>query len=130
MEDTSDQNAAAAFDAAEVPFPAHSEPRESDLRLQRIRDYATESLAKLGPLEANLGLVNSDLMNMAYRLKQAIEKAMETAEELEDFEVLLPAIDKFQMLAKQIDRFTQLELRVRNAHPVDKTAVTSAMVHS
>ena len=120
MDDNTELNATNAVNVLEVPQPAQTGSQPEDLRQRRILDYATESLAKLGPLEANLGLINSDLMGMAYRLKQAIEKAMEPAAKLEDFENILPAIENFQKLARQIDRFAQLELRVRNSQSADK----------
>jgi hypothetical protein len=85
----------------------------ADPRLRRIRDYLKEALVRENALEANLAVVNSDLMWMGYALKQAIEAAMAAAPAgLDHFERLAPAIDSYLRVARQVDRFATLGLRV------------------
>lgn len=86
---------------------------EVDRRLQRIRDYLDEALAKDNALAANLGAAASDLMLLGYQLKQAIDAALaEAPVALDRFEQLLPAIDYYLRINKQVDRMTQLDLRL------------------
>lgn len=87
-------------------------PALTDLRAERIRQYASEALRRVDALDANLGAVNADLLNMAYWLKQAIQQAMQAGPEAwMECEELLPAIESFLKVTKQIERFAKLETR-------------------
>jgi hypothetical protein len=95
-----------------------------DLRLRRIRDFLDEALAKDNALEANLGAINSDLMVMAYQLRDAIDDALaEGSGALDDFRNLVPALGSYLGIIKQIDRFAQLELRVAGARAVARKSM-------
>ena len=101
----------------------------ADPRLQRIMDYLREALARDSALEANLGAVNSDLLMMGYRLKQAIDEAMAaTPAALEQFQRLMPAIDSYLRLTKQIDRLAQLSLRLASPREAAQAARNGARV--
>jgi hypothetical protein len=83
-------------------------------RMQRIADYLAACLSNANALEANLGIVNSDLLLIAFRLKQTIDQAQESgAKSLEELDYLLPAIETYLQITKQIDRFSRLELKLK-----------------
>ena len=81
------------------------------MRLEKIQEYLRHSLGKVDPLEANLGAVSADLMQMALRLKEAIEADL-GARQLDHFEKLMPAIDAYLRVTRQIDRLASLDRRL------------------
>jgi hypothetical protein len=97
--------------------PGEPAPGESgDRRLERVRDYLHESLAKADALAANLGAATSDLMLYSYRLHEAIAAEMAEAPlSLEQLEHLRPAVDAYLRITRQIDRFAHLDLRLSAA---------------
>lgn len=104
---------------------ASSEENESDVqpvdaREQRIADYVTESLAKDDPFEANLGVVNADLMLIAHRFRHVLEEVMqqppETLAEMSEF---MPGVDNYLKVVKQVDRFSQLAVKLRGGSVKD-----------
>jgi hypothetical protein len=103
----------AAGPAAVAETVCGDEDRPHDPRYQRIVDYLNTALAIEDPLAANVAATNSDLMLMAYRLKQAIATAMEmTPAALEEFEKLMPAVDSFLRITRQVERFAKLNLQL------------------
>jgi hypothetical protein len=86
-------------------------------REQRIADYVAESLAKDDALEANLGILNADLMLIAHRFRHALDEALqqppETLAEMAEF---MPGIDGYLRVVKQIDRFSQLALKLQGTN--------------
>jgi hypothetical protein len=85
-----------------------------NLRDQRIADYLNDALSKPDPFEANLGIVNADLMQIAHRLQQVLNEAMqqppETLAEMAEF---MPGLDGYLRVVKQVDRFSQLALKLQ-----------------
>ena len=69
----------AASPAAVAEAVPHDDDLSDDPRYQRIVDYLNTALAIQDPLASNVAAVNSDLMLMGYRLKQAIAAAMASA---------------------------------------------------
>ena len=133
MEERVEQHVAADGAQGEGrPAPGAAAPPAgdgADRRLQRIMDYLREALARESALEANLGAVNSDLLIMGYRLKQAIDEAMAaTPAALEQFQRLMPAIDSYLRLTKQIDRLAQLSLRLASPREAAQAARNGARV--
>lgn len=93
--------------------PTSSERRRNP-RLQRIRDYQREALANPDALAANLGAVNADLMQIAYRLLKATNAAFaQSANPLEDFTALLSALNVSSQLTRQIHRLAEFDERRR-----------------
>ena len=92
------------------------EKATADLRLQKIEQLQSESVAKSDPLEANLGAASGGLLRMGYRLEQAIEGALvNLPSPFERFERLVPAIDMYLKVMRQADRFVQLGQRHRSS---------------
>ena len=95
-----------------------------DLEMRRIQDLLAESLALPNAFAANLGAQNSGLRKMAYRMQQAIEKALDQGPaELEEFEDVMPAIETLLKITKQVDRYSQLSMKLEEAQ-----AAMSALV--
>ena len=84
------------------------------IREQRIADYVAESLANDDPFEANLGVVNADLMLLAHRFRHVLEGAMQQSPEtLADMAECMPGVDSYLKVVKQIDRLSQLKVKLR-----------------
>lgn len=103
--------------AERVDDPANSTSecatRGTALRSQRIADYLNASLTTSDALQANLGVVSTDLLVIAFHLKQVIEEALQEGPgALEEHEHLGPAIDQYLRIAKQFDRFAQLTVKL------------------
>jgi hypothetical protein len=107
-----DRDSAAAPRDPLDPRASGAAPGEVDSRSRRIDDLLKEALAKKCPLEANLGVVNSDLMRLEYGLNQLIVKAMAQPAALEHMSHLMPALDSFLRVVKQIERYAQLDRRL------------------
>jgi hypothetical protein len=91
-----------------------SDDANCDLRLDRITEYVSEALAAADPLAANVGVINGDLMHMAYALRQGLAEALQQPpESLLAMSEAMPAMDGFLKVTKQIDRFTQLWMKLR-----------------
>jgi hypothetical protein len=85
----------------------------ANLREQRIADYMEDSLAKHDPLEANLGIVNADLMKIAHQFQRVLDDAMQQAPEtLSEMIEFMPGIDGYLRIVKQVDRFSQLTMKL------------------
>jgi hypothetical protein len=82
-----------------------------ELRMARIQDYETTSLAKPDNLEACVGASNSDLMKIGVHLAAVINPAMENLD-ITKLNQVLPALDTQLRVARQIERFAQFEARL------------------
>jgi len=80
-------------------------------RQEKIDDFREEALKNPDPLRANLGVVVSDLLEMEYRYKQAMDAAFAAAgnNALETFQNLGSAMDGYHRTVRQIDRFARLD---------------------
>lgn len=86
------------------------------LREQRINDYLNASLAKADAFEANVGVVNADLMRLARRLEQVLADVLdEPVETLGEIVEVMPGIDSYLRVTKQIDRFSQLSIKLKRS---------------
>lgn len=105
--------------AAESPAPPNPVPLPR--RLSRVGDYLVASLEKTNPLDANLGSLNSGLMEMALRLETMILQGLANGLPLVSrHESLMPALEVYLRLTRQVDRFSNLERQ--RAEPVAKAA--------
>ncbi len=96
------------------PDPAHA---AADLRGERIADYVEAALTSADPLEANLGVVNGDLMRMANLLTQVLgECLLKPPETLQGMATLMPAVDAHLKVTKQIGSLSQLILKLQTLH--------------
>ena len=79
-------------------------------RQEKIDDYREEALKNPDPLRANLGVVVSDLLELEYRYKQAMDAAFAAGNNpLETFQNLGAAMDGYHRTVRQIDRFARLD---------------------
>lgn len=107
---------------------ANAPSKRRSRRLERIGDYQQAALAYPDPLAANLGALNSDLMRISYRLMRATDKALAlSANPLEDFDTLRPALEACSHVSRQIHRLSQLDCRLRSSRPRKPTTSRSAM---
>jgi hypothetical protein len=89
-----------------------TEPKGSDPRLDRINCYRDVALQKSDLLDANLGLVTSGLLKMAYRQEQLYDQAYEhRAHSPRGREQLRLALDDHLRVTRQLERLMQLEIR-------------------
>ena len=58
------------------PAPAETELPLDGERLDLIRRFQREALARPNPLAANLAMINSDLMKLCQRLSKSMEKSV------------------------------------------------------
>lgn len=94
-----------------------SQSTASEVRLHRIDELQMQSLQQEDPLQANLGAANGALLRFGYRMEQAIEDVLQqSANPLERFERLAPAIDMYLKVMRQVDRFAQLDQRLTAKH--------------
>jgi hypothetical protein len=83
-------------------------------RHERVDDYLDHALKASHPLEANLGVVHSDLMWFAGTLNDTLSGyRREAAETLLAKEEFFPTLEMYLKVSKQIDRFAQLLLKVQ-----------------
>ena len=94
----------------------HSVDDRQARRFGRVLDYQTASLAREDALEANLGSINSGLMQIALWLDETISRTIEQGPRtVEQLPAVLPAIDAHLRVTRQVDRFAQIELRAAEA---------------
>lgn len=104
----------------EVALAVENSPEPSDstvAREQRIADYVTQSLEVGDPFEANVGVVNADLMLFALRYRQVLGEALEQPpENLAELAEVMPSVDSYVRLVKQVDRISQLAMKLKAAN--------------
>ena len=87
-------------------------PMADDQRLTRIEDYRRQALANPDVLAANLGAINSDLMQIAFRLMKVTEQTLaESTQPCKDLGKVLPAIGMTSQITRQIQRFAAIEMQ-------------------
>lgn len=90
-----------------------SDEELADLRLERIREYQAQSLTNADPLHANIGAASGSLMQMGFRLEQAIEASLaESTDVLQQTKRLSDAMDTYLRITRQWDRLVQLNKRM------------------
>ncbi|MBN8628864.1 MAG: hypothetical protein J0M17_25605, partial [Planctomycetes bacterium] len=75
-----------------------------------------DSLKQADALEATVGAAGGDLMLMQYRLRQALDEALqETPDSLSAIAEVMPAMHTFLKLSQQVGQFVQLSLKIKTA---------------
>jgi hypothetical protein len=93
---------------------------DSDARMTKLRHYVAQALATIDPLEAHLGLVNTDLLMLAYAMKAKILESMDVSSAAVDVtDQTTRAVDQYLRVSKQIERYAQLEIKLRNSRQQD-----------
>jgi hypothetical protein len=99
--------------AVDISCTLPNEALTNDLRVQRLVEYTADSLAKENALEANLGVINGDLMLLEYRFRQGLDELFkESPHSLEELTIAMPSVDAFLRIAKQIDRYSQFAAKL------------------
>lgn len=94
-----------------------SETTEVVTREQRIADYVTQSLEISDPFQANVGVVNADLMMFANCYRQVLGEALkEPPDDLAELAEITPSVDSYLRLVKQMDRVSQLAMKLKAAN--------------
>ena len=97
--------------AAGAPSAPVREAR-SDLRSSRLDELAEASLAKLDPLDANIAMINWELLSMASELGPAILEAMrDSVQETDSSKSAAARLNDYLRILKQVERFTEFEAR-------------------
>ncbi len=97
----------------------------TDAREQRILQYHDASLRADGALVANLGALIADLLLVAYGLRRMLAPALKMATASpEEFNHLLPAVDRYLRLTGQVGRFSALLTRLGTPAQTDVVADT------
>jgi hypothetical protein len=105
---------AASSEQNTVETPGNRGANPLDARRQRLLELVHETLAMKSPLEANLGIVSCDLMELAGAQKQRLTEAMaQQPKTLEDLDILSRAFDQFLRVTKQIETYAQLQIRFK-----------------
>ena len=82
----------------------------NDLRREKIRAVMIEALGRTDPTEATLGAATSDLMDLAFRLKQDLDEShSQKANATEKFQQLMPMIQMYLKLTGQIARYVDVQ---------------------
>jgi uncharacterized protein YyaL (SSP411 family) len=85
-------------------------------RAAKLQDYAQLALATTDPLEAHLGLVNSDLLTLAYTMNsKIIDSLTDNSGAVDGIEQGARAVDQYLRIVKQIERYAQLAIKLSTA---------------
>jgi hypothetical protein len=89
---------------------------QPDLLWNRINRYRESALNKSDDLEANLGVINANLMEMAYQVRQQVEDVNEhLSDSPKKRELLRGGFDDYLRVTKQIERYSTLVIRFGGA---------------
>ena len=87
----------------------------------RINRYRESALNKPDDLEANLGVINANLMEMAYQVRQQLEDVNEhLSDSPKKRELLRGGFDDYLRVAKQIERYSTIVIRIDAAPKQDR----------
>lgn len=81
-------------------------------RQRKITDYQESSLAKDDPLEANLGVINGDLMLMHHLLQDTVVNALKTVNSAETLAEATATVGMDLKIVKQVERFSHLAAKL------------------
>jgi hypothetical protein len=87
---------------------AAKQPKLADLRVRRLQDMVAEALEDADPLRANLRAAVADLMEIGYRLGDAVKATMSSSRSLDAVETVMPAIANMALVHRQATRYIQL----------------------
>lgn len=83
-------------------------------RMERIAAYINESIRRSDGLEANLGVANGELMQLASRVTESLQQILaRDRNESVTSDRCYPALDVLLRVHRQIDRYSQLEVKLR-----------------
>jgi hypothetical protein len=97
----------AAPAAASADKPQNGSAAPHDERLELIRAFLTQALQRADPLAANLAVLNADLMQFAYRLRQSMEQSLTGSHP--DYPELARQTELYLRCVRQVDRLAQLD---------------------
>jgi hypothetical protein len=98
----------AATELAEVTDSGQPDPISN-----RINLYRESALNKADDLEANLGVINATMMEMAYQVRQQLEDVNEhLPDSPQKRELLRGGFDDYLRVAKQIERYSTIVIRI------------------
>jgi hypothetical protein len=78
-----------------------------DERLELIRSFQTQALQRADPLAANLAVLNADLMQFAYRLRQSMEQSLSGSQA--DYAELARQTELYLRCVRQVDRLAHID---------------------
>lgn len=92
--------------------------QDADRRQRKITDYQEWSLAKDDPLEANLGVINGDLMFMHHLLQDTVVNALKAVDSTETLAEATATVGMDLKIVKQVERFSHLVAKLgKNSVP-------------
>jgi hypothetical protein len=81
----------------------------SEVRLEKIKAVMTEALAKADPTESAMGAITSDMMDLAFRIKEVLNESLsDAATTVAKLQQLTPTIEMFIKLTRQIARYVEV----------------------
>lgn len=87
-------------------------PRSPDKRAARLEEYLDFAMTKSDPLLANVEMLNSALLAIAFQLANGIEEMTSNPPPEADAVYLVRIHDQMLRYAKQIERYTQLTMKI------------------
>jgi len=96
---------------------SHPDPQNlKQLRLKRLHDYLEESLNAPDAFQANIGAERSNVMLLAVNLKEALDKALGDASDInEEFERIQPLFNAYCKLTQMSYQLAKLDRRLAPA---------------
>jgi hypothetical protein len=99
--------------AEDIPEPNGSDGDRADARLELINRYRKAAFDKPDPLEANLALINADLLSMAYQQQQMLERlCADCVDSPRKLELYRSGVDVHLRVDKQLEHNLQVEVRL------------------
>lgn len=93
----------------------------TDLRVQRVLDYAQVALHMDDPLQANIGSLNADLMMFAHHMQRMIKPALEKLPANPGaLANVVPVVESHTRVTRQVERLTTLSHRLRRQDELAK----------
>jgi hypothetical protein len=92
------------------------ETSSRDERLELIRAFQTQAMQRADALAANLAVINGDLMQFAYRLRQSMDQSLTGSEA--DYSQWARQAELYLRCVRQVDRLAQIDRqRGQSAEP-------------
>lgn len=107
-----DNNSAPAMVLTD-PSAGLRETAPPDDRLALIRAFQAEAMRRAHPLAANLAVINGDLMQLVYRLRQTLDESRTGSPT--DFPQFAQQAELWLRLVRQVDRLAQLDRQLAPA---------------
>jgi hypothetical protein len=92
-----------------------AEPTREE-RLELIRRFQAQALTRPNPLEANLEMISSDLMLLAYRQREILEASLAApVDSAQQADTFTQGSERYIRFVRQLDRLTQITRQVAGA---------------